>query len=103
MIAPSRQSLRRMTRVAAGLLLMLWTGVTAALFLGTGRPLPRSFRSWESMGCVPKWLHDYYPSRDNTPRFFLFSECGNYYATVLPEKADSLGRLVDIQIHDVST
>jgi hypothetical protein len=103
MIQSARGHTRRITRLATGSLLVLWTGVTAALFLGTGRPLPRSFQSWESLGCVPKWLHDSYRPGDTIPRFFLFSECGKYYATEIPEKPDSFGRRVDIQIHDIFT
>lgn len=72
------------------------------LFTTTGRPIPRTFRSWEELGCKPWWHVGSEPVDDRKPGVVL-SECGSCFAKLTPHDGKRDERKVDITIHDFSS
>lgn len=75
---------------------------TILLFTATGKPIPRTFRSWDDLGCRPWWLLGMEHFDDPTPRF-VFGDIGSCFAKVTPHVGKRDEGKVDMTIHDFSS
>jgi hypothetical protein len=95
--------LRRLTFLWLCILLIPMSVVTVLLFTTTGRLVPRTFRSWDELGCTPYWrlaLDQFF--EDPTPRFVM-SECGSYFAKMTPHPGKRDEGKVDVSFHEFSS
>lgn len=97
---------KKRVRVATPWLLvlsLLLTGlVTVYLFSATSRPIPRSFTSWQAMGCgAPSIRLNNF--NDSEPHFRCLSPCGRVYATVTRHVGEPIEKTVDVSVHDWTT
>src|SRR5258708_36784917 len=93
---------RRLALWAVCILLVPVSMAAVVLFTTTGRPIPRTFRSWEELGCKPLWRVDSDSIDDPTPRFVL-SECGSCFAKMTLHAGKRDERKVDVTIHEFSS
>ncbi len=91
---------RSRIRWGIGLLLLPWSIVSAALFLYTSGPVPKSFRPWEQLGCLPRWSQDPSPPSDSKSRFLGFIEGGSLYATLVGHNFGVTSSYFDVSIVD---